>query len=73
MVRLYVNVQIQSQSQTIKYKNNFKSNQIYFFKNACMKSLAQVVAEICKCPISSQTIKCRYKFKSNQKKFPQKY
>ena len=37
------------------------------------KSLAQVLADICKCPISSQTIKYRYKFKSNQKKLPQKF
>ena len=31
------------------------------------KSLAQVLADICKCQITSQTIKYRYKFKSNQK------
>ena len=60
----YVQVQVQGEQK----KNSPKILEL--IPPRCVpsfKSLSQVFADICKCPISSQTIKHRYKYKSNQK------
>ena len=81
MVRLYVNVQFQVKqlstgTSSSRTKKKIPQKILELIPPRCVpsfKSLAQVFADICKCPISSQTIKYRYKFKSNQQKFPQKF
>ena len=64
MVQLYVNIQFKVKTLR-KYMYKFKLNQNQNYLNwpkVCtkFKSLAQVLADKCKCQISRQTIKYMY-------------
>ena len=71
MVRLFVNVQfifkpLSTSTSSSRTKKFFWQKMLVWTPQGVYQ-VWSLLADICKCPVSSQTIKYRYKCKSNQK------